>query len=943
METFLIYIGKAALAAGAFYLLYRALFQHQKHFTFNRIYLPVSLALSFLIPLITFTSIRYIEATPVSHDGFAYLAENSTAVEPAFQWQWYHYLSAIYLLGALVFLLYLILGHSRAISIIRKSRLQKLFKVKVNVTFHDVHPFSFFNKIVLSEKTLKNPNLGMIVQHEEIHVRGKHTLDILFAEILFLFQWFNPFAWLLKDAIKNNLEYMTDHELTKTNDAQQYQLAMVGLAHKQGVAPFLTALNGSQLKNRIIMMKKKTENKYALLKQLVVLPLLAVLVMGLSNKEVKTEIVPAKEKMDIVVDGKTISTDDPAFKNLDFSKGFDGREIMLALGIEDNVILNGYTDETDPNTYFIQTSKYVLGTNPEFDELISNPEEKNKEKTRTKTLTAIDGKILSDEDANKLDGTEFESAVILSGDEAVQKYGEKAKDASVVDFKTGESNLKVYSNTSRSEFTVKGIITDNKGNALAGVAIIVKGTTTGTITDLDGNYLIKLENDDETLVFTMAGYKKKEVAVDGQETIDVKLEVDENSDLGVTNTTGIRVENKKTPDYKYTVTGKVVNEKGEPVPGTAVLIKGKTIGTISDMNGDYKIGCEEPIETLVFSMVGHQVVEQNVGTKTKINVSLKAENEKSGSIEIRPATKSSTGAAMIRINDSGTNEPLYVVDGKVKPTIADINPEDIESINVLKGESAEAEYGELGKNGVILITTKVMAQLKKADPLLFLDGEKYDGEIDDIDPENIESIEVLKDASSVSAYGEAGKNGVILVSTKAGSTSKNAEPLILINGEKSDKDVANMNADEIVSMSVFKGDEAVNKFGGNGEDGVIVITTKDYKLDTPDDLRKYIAQQIIYPQKAKNAKFSGIAEVAVSFDNNGDITGYADKEGAYAQNLEEVVVIGYEKTEENKSGSADKEDLKSEVRRVLKLLPSPINIPDFKGETVLVTVKFVLQ
>jgi len=190
METFLLYIGKSALAAGAFFLLYLALFRHQKHFVFNRIYLPVSMALSFLIPLITFTSVRYLEATPAASNSFAYLAESTqTYVEPVFEMQWYHYLSGIYVLGIVSFLAYLILGHARAISIIRKSSLLQLFNIKVNVTLRDVHPFSFFNKIVLSEKTLKNPNLPMIVQHEEIHVRGKHTLDILFAEILFLFQW----------------------------------------------------------------------------------------------------------------------------------------------------------------------------------------------------------------------------------------------------------------------------------------------------------------------------------------------------------------------------------------------------------------------------------------------------------------------------------------------------------------------------------------------------------------------------------------------------------------------------------------------------------------------------------------------------------------------------------------------------------------------------------
>ncbi len=292
METYIIYIGKSAIAAGAFYIAFLLLFQNQKHFTFNRIYLPVSLALSFVIPLITFTTVKYIEPVNFDANSFAYLAPASgEIVQPAFVIEWYHYLFGLYLLGTVGFLFHLLLGHLKAIKIIQKSRIQKIFNNLVNITQKDVHPFSFFSKIVVSEKTLSHPDLEMIVSHENIHVREKHTLDILFAEIMFLFQWFNPFAWLLKDAVKNNLEYLTDHEIAKHYNPQTYQLAMVTLADKQGIAPFLTALNGSQLKNRIVMMKKKTENKYAIVKQLVVLPLLAVLVMGLSNKEVKTEVI----------------------------------------------------------------------------------------------------------------------------------------------------------------------------------------------------------------------------------------------------------------------------------------------------------------------------------------------------------------------------------------------------------------------------------------------------------------------------------------------------------------------------------------------------------------------------------------------------------------------------------------------------------------------------
>ncbi|MFV0605684.1 MAG: M56 family metallopeptidase, partial [Niabella sp.] len=277
----LLYIGKSGLAAGAFYLLFLALFQNKKQFLFNRVYLPVSLAISFLIPLITFTSVRYIETQTVNYaQSFAYLPEATipSVAEPEIEWT--SMLFLIYLSGLVLFLCHLLLGHYKAFRIVRTSKLREFYGTIVNVTSKDVHPFSFFNKIVLSEKTTRDPNLEMIVWHEQIHVGERHTIDILIGELLFLFQWFNPFAWLIKDAIKNNLEYLTDHRVTQRHNAEAYQLAMVRLADKKGVAPFLTALNGSQLKNRIIMMKQKPENKNALLKQLVVLPLLAVLIMG---------------------------------------------------------------------------------------------------------------------------------------------------------------------------------------------------------------------------------------------------------------------------------------------------------------------------------------------------------------------------------------------------------------------------------------------------------------------------------------------------------------------------------------------------------------------------------------------------------------------------------------------------------------------------------------
>ncbi|HYQ56556.1 MAG TPA: hypothetical protein VEP89_04340, partial [Draconibacterium sp.] len=152
MEDFLLYTGKAALALGAFYIAYLALFQHQKHFLFNRIYLPVSFLVSFIIPLVTFTKVKYIQDIPVAAaNSFAYLPEATGANESQFSLEWYHYLLAIYALGVLVFSLNLLTGHLKAIKIIRFSRLKELFGAQVNLTEKDIHPFSFFSRIVLSE------------------------------------------------------------------------------------------------------------------------------------------------------------------------------------------------------------------------------------------------------------------------------------------------------------------------------------------------------------------------------------------------------------------------------------------------------------------------------------------------------------------------------------------------------------------------------------------------------------------------------------------------------------------------------------------------------------------------------------------------------------------------------------------------------------------------
>ncbi|MCX6238243.1 MAG: TonB-dependent receptor [Bacteroidia bacterium] len=201
-----------------------------------------------------------------------------------------------------------------------------------------------------------------------------------------------------------------------------------------------------------------------------------------------------------------------------------------------------------------------------------------------------------------------------------------------------------------------------------------------------------------------------------------------------------------------TLTGKVTDESGASIPGVSVLVKGTTTGTVTDIDGKYSLNVPSKAETLSFGFVGMISQDLLIGDKTVINVTLKLEvvgvdevvvvgygtrkkEELTGSIstvsdkQLKTSTAPSVvsrmqgqvsginvtssnvpgGEATIRIHGIGTvnnPNPLYVIDGVPVGPGNNVNPNDVESISVLKDASSAAIYGSRGANGVILITTK---------------------------------------------------------------------------------------------------------------------------------------------------------------------------------------------------------------------------------------------
>ena len=119
----------------------------------------------------------------------------------------------------------------------------------------------------------------------------------------------------------------------------------------------------------------------------------------------------------------------------------------------------------------------------------------------------------------------------------------------------------------------------------------------------------------------------------------------------------------------------------------------------------------------------------------------------------------------IQLRTQTNSTPLIVVDGKEEVDLYRISPNIIASITVLKDQSAAEKYGEKGKNGVIIVTTKLNQSGQVDAPLYIVDGKETDN-VESLLPESIEKISDLKGQSAVEKYGEKGKNGVMIITTK---------------------------------------------------------------------------------------------------------------------------------------------------------------------------------
>lgn len=286
MSDSLRYLLESGACLGIFYLIYWAFLKKETFFEFNRFFLMLSIPLSFIIPLLNITS--PIRTSTVL--GETYMAGPAAGT----QGQLFSFSDILwfsFLIGAAFFLLRFALQLTQILLLIRKYGYHIYDGVKVVVTDTETAPFSFFNFLFISNSDITDHGFERILTHEMTHIKQYHSIDLLFMELLTIFQWFNPFVWPYKKSLKETHEYLADHAVIAQGCSRaKYQLLIFEQHVGLNMFEFTNNFSQSLIKRRITMMAKIKSNGRAKLKILLIFPVIALLVLAFAeSKPVPTQ------------------------------------------------------------------------------------------------------------------------------------------------------------------------------------------------------------------------------------------------------------------------------------------------------------------------------------------------------------------------------------------------------------------------------------------------------------------------------------------------------------------------------------------------------------------------------------------------------------------------------------------------------------------------------
>ena len=312
MAKFLLYLFESGLCLTLFYLGYVVFFRKETYFNFNRFYLLVSMVLALLMPLVPIQvdadeteyigeAITQVEAFRNYYEEFVYYfdaeydaptvsnpgqmeAQNSLVNKVSSSVNIIKTLFIFYFVGLLFFFLRLVILFFNLFRFVHKNKTCVNKGFAVVYLKDEVPSFSFLKWIFVNKEMLKPHEFEQVLAHEKVHVQHKHSVDLVLAHIITMFQWFNPLTWRIQKSIKTCHEYIADRQvLNQGHELFDYQSLLLSQLISIRSVELVNNFNLLSIKKRIAMMNKIKSGRIAKLKAVLVIPIISLAFIFFAN------------------------------------------------------------------------------------------------------------------------------------------------------------------------------------------------------------------------------------------------------------------------------------------------------------------------------------------------------------------------------------------------------------------------------------------------------------------------------------------------------------------------------------------------------------------------------------------------------------------------------------------------------------------------------------
>lgn len=304
MNSLLTIIIQSSISLSVLYLVYYLFLRKDTFFKTNRFYLLSALLISVIVPFIDFSNFLnpstglytvLLDPITITPEGMIGTMRENTSI--------FQTVIIVYITGLVIFSVRFIYQLLQLALLVRRYGISERDGIRIVFTDKNFSPFSFFNLIFLNNPDIDSMGTKKIIAHEMIHIKQGHSFDLIILEIITIFQWFNPFIWMYRHAIKTLHEFMADEGVLHSGvDTNVYSALLFEQSTGIQISDLANNFSKSLLKRRFIMMTKKRTTKLARLKLLFVLPLALTMIMAttmspeLIAQEKKKELPPPPPK-----------------------------------------------------------------------------------------------------------------------------------------------------------------------------------------------------------------------------------------------------------------------------------------------------------------------------------------------------------------------------------------------------------------------------------------------------------------------------------------------------------------------------------------------------------------------------------------------------------------------------------------------------------------------